>query len=347
MLSIKKIFLFTIFLSFVVIFPYITFAQNVPTALQNIELSLSNNNPVPGQDVTLTVKGYSTNVNSANIIWYTNGVETKKGVGQTTLTVKAPELGKKTNISVTIVAIDGKIYKQSAEIGSGSIDIILETSGYVPAYFSGKITPVFQNDIKIVAMPHIADANGVEYDPKNLVYKWEKDGIVLNSASGYGKQHLIIPGTTVPRPFGIIVTATTRDGSRQARVLTNITYRDPSVRFYANDPLYGPMFNRELSGRVYLNTQRELGVLAIPFGFDKPINNIGSLNLSWLINGTLKSDLSQNESIIIRSPEGSFGTSDIGLRINNSKNILQAGENIFSVSFKANTDNTQDEEISF
>lgn len=343
MRSITYIILFIVTLSITAFFPTTTMGQ-LPNG---IELSPSTSSPIPGQNVTITLKGYSTDIESANIVWYVNGVEAKRGVGMISHDITAPTLGKTIEVSANAISVSGRTYTASINIGSGSIDIIFETSGFVHPFFKGKITSVFQNQIKITAIPHLADSNGVEYDPKNLVYKWEKDGIVLGNDSGYGKQTLTIPGSTVPRPFNILVTASTRDGSKQTRTLTNVVYNDPSVRFYSNDPLYGPLFNRELSGRVFLNTQREIGVLAIPYGFDKPINNIGDLKLEWKINGSTKSELSQNESIIIRSPEGSFGTSDIGLRINNANQILQAGENIFNVSFRATKDGVQTEQISF
>lgn len=347
MRSITHIIFYCVAVFTFVILPIQTYAQGIPTSPSGIEISLSSNNPVPGQQVTVTAKSFSTDIDAATIVWTVNGTEVKRGVGQTTIIVTAPTLGKKTNVTVAAITVGGKTLTNSVSIGSGSIDIITETSGYVPVFFMGKLAPVLQNSIKIVAIPHIADSNGVEYNPANLVYKWEKDGIVLGNDSGYGKQTLTISGTTVPRPFSITVTATTRDSSRQAKTITDITYTDPTLRFYANDPLYGPLFNRQLSGRVFLSTQRELGVLAVPFGFDKPNNNIGSLALSWLINGTERTSLSQNESIIIRSPENSFGTSDIGLRIQDPQHILQRAENAFTVSFKASTDGSASEDISF
>jgi hypothetical protein len=259
----------------------------------------------------------------------------------TSIVTKAPELGKKKIVSATIISVNEKRQSASIEIGSGSIDIITETSGYNHPFFLGKFSPVFQNNIKIIAVPHIADSNGVEFNPNNLVYTWEKDGLVIGDASGYAKQSLVISGSTVPRPFTITVTASTRDGKRQAKIATNVSYSDPEIQFYSNDPLYGPLFNKALSNRVYLDTQRELGVIMIPYGFDKPSNDIGSLRLSWDINGSENQNLSRNESIIVRSPQGTFGSSDIGLRIQNTSQILQSAVNAFSVSFRSSNEENQ------
>lgn len=322
--------------------PLSLFAQGIPTSINGIELSLSSNNPVPGQNVTITARSYTIDIDSATIIWKIDGKEMKRGVGDTKYVVSAPPLSKVITINVIAIASDGKIVSNNISLGSGSVDIITESSGYLPPFFNGKIPLVFQNNLKIIAVPHLADESGVEYNPKDIVYRWEKNDLFMNDNSGYGKQNITIPGSLIPRPFDMTVTATSKDGKHQAKTITTISYNDPKILFYSNDPLYGPLFNISIPNKLYLNNNREANILAVPYGFDKPRNDIGNLNFIWSINGNEETSLSKNESITVRSPETSFGTSDIQLTITNNENILQKTQNLFQIVFKALSSNNNE-----
>ncbi|MEK7609907.1 MAG: hypothetical protein AAB470_02185 [Patescibacteria group bacterium] len=328
----SSLLLFCIFTFF--LFTSITSAQ-VPISVGGLELTASSDNPVPGQTVTITARSYIVDINTAKISWIINGKTEQNATGATTLKVVAPDLGKKLNVDVSATTPEGRNIKASIVVGSGSIDIIVETSGYTHPFFKGKIPPVYQNTVKIVAIPHIANSSGVEYDPKNLVYQWKKNDRVIEDQSGYGKQALILTGEIVPRPYDISVTAWPRDIEARAQGYINIAVGGPSINFYINDPLYGPLFNRVIGDVIRIGSQKETGVLAVPFGFDKPVNGIGNLTYSWLINGLQDSGLSKNESLVLRAPDNSSGSSNIQLDIRNPDKILQGESGGFSASFSA------------
>ena len=262
----KFAFLFTVFC---LLFTVYTYAQSIPTGIDSISLTASTDNPTPGQMVTITATSYSFDINSATITWTVDGKRVQKGIGLLTYSAKAPALGKKSIINVAAVNPDGSNYSNSITLGSGSIDLIIESDGYTPPFFQGKTPLVFQNIVKVIAIPHLANSSGKEYDPATLVYNWKKDdGTVLGDQSGYGKQAISLKGNIVPRPFYLIVTATTRDGSAQAQSLIQITPTSPSIVFYNNDLLYGPLFNNAISNSFHIGSQREVNVFASLFGFN-------------------------------------------------------------------------------
>lgn len=306
-------------------------AQSVPLSVGGLQLTASTNNPAPGDSVIVTAKSYTDDLSSSNLTWTVNGVVAEKGVGATSLTVTAPALGKHLTVSVSAITSSNTGLGDSIVVGSGAVDLILESSGYVPPFFSGKVDPAYQNDVTVVAIPHLMSSSGGEYDPSGLVYQWKKNGSVLQSQSGYGKQSIVMAGDILPRPYTMSVTATSRDGSAQAEGYISVTPDLPSISFYANDPLYGPLYNRALGSNVVIGSEKEAGVIAVPYGFDRA----GGLSFSWSINGVTDPSLSSNDSITLRAPEGQTGSSNIALTISSAQKILQGVENEFSANFMA------------
>lgn len=330
-LGAKSIILSTVFFGIFII----AHAQGVPNTIGGIELTPSTSNPSPGQSVTITARSYSMDINSANITWTAGGKTIAKGIGSTVITITAPTMGKTITINITAVTPDGASFDNSLVLTSGTVDMILESDGYKPSTFLGKLPIVYQNTVKITAIPHMANSSGIEYDPKTLLYKWEQNGNALEDASGYSRQSVSIPGTLIPRPYVMSVTALTRDGSLQAVGYVSINPGSPSIIFYRNDPLYGPLYNNALAGTMYLGAQRETGVLAVPYGFNAPTSGLGDLALTWFINDAEHPELATNPSVTLRAPDALAGSSNIELNISNSKNILQKASASFQAVFSA------------
>ncbi len=310
-------------------------AQGVPVGANGLDISISTDNPIPEQNLTITAKSYSIDINSATITWTVDGKVVQKGIGMITLDIKAPVLGKEKKVLVTAVSSNGITFSNSTIIGSGSIDLILENNGYTPTFFRGKTPTSYQNNVNVIAYPHLADSKGVEYDPKTLVYQWKKNSRVVEDQSGYGKQVYTHLGEIVPREAVITVTVSTRDGMKRASATTIIEYSSPTLSFYIDDPLYGPLWNRAVSENIYIGSEKETGVLMTPYGFNKPVNELGNLILTWMINGYERPELATNESVILRAPENSQGSSNIELTIRNKKEILQTASASFSAQFSS------------
>jgi hypothetical protein len=319
--------------SFFILISSIVQAQ-IPSA-GGLELSVSSDNPIPGQTVTITARSYSVDINAATITWVVDGKNSGQGTGKNTLNITAPVLGRKMTVQVTAVTPDGLRLVGSATIGSGSIDMILESNGYVSPLFLGKLQPIYQNAVKIVAVPHLANASGVEYDPTTLLYKWSKNDRAVEDQSGYGKQSIKLVGELVPRPYTLSVIVSSRDGNVQGQGRIDVTPVAPFISFYINDPLYGALFNRVVGNSLRIGSQKETSILAVPYGFNKPITGLGDLALSWLINGTEHVELASTDSIVLRAPNESAGSSDIQLKMRNNEQILQSANTGFTASFSA------------
>lgn len=316
-------------------------AQGVPTSIKGIDLKLSNDNPAPGQQLTVTAESFVSDLNSANIIWTLNGSLYQKGVGITSIQVQAPNIGKKLGIAVLAETADGRELKDSIDIGSGSVDFIIENGGYVPPFFRGKVALSYQNVYRLVAIPHIADSSGKEYDPRTLVYQWIKDSNVVSDQSGYGKQVFIWQDEIVPRQRAIDVRVTTRDSGARAEKIILFQAQNPFIAFYTNDSLYGPLYNKAMGNSVGLGKSGELSIIAVPYGFNKPSDGVGDLSFSWLVNSVEQAALSASQSIVLRSPMDTAGSSKIQLQIKNNNDILQGAQNAFTAVFSPSNSGTK------
>lgn len=312
-------------------------AQTVPVSA-GLEIYSSIQSPSPGQNIVISAKSYNTDLNSATIVWSVNGSEVKRGIGATTLNTTAPIAGKMSTIIVTAIALDGSRLTGSTVVGSGSVDLIVEADGYVPALFLGKVHPTHENKVKVIAIPHLTQSNGVEYDPATLIYEWRRNESVLQSQSGYGKNSLTIDGSLIPRVFTVSVTIRSRNGDAVVNGLVTISPEPASLAMYIDDPLYGPLFNKALGSQINLGSERESAILGVPFGFNSTQPN--DIAYEWMINGSLRQDLLTNQSIIVRAPDDSAGTSLISLKVRNTRNILQSALGGFTVSFSAPREET-------
>lgn len=328
---------------FVVAFcAYATLTHAQMSVTGGLELTASTDNPVPGQTVTVTARSYTIDINAARVTWTVNGTVMRNAAGATSYEVIAPPLGKRTTIEVSAVTTEGVTVKSSIIIGSGSIDLIFESDGYTPPFFRGKLTPVYQNTLRITAIPHLANSSGTEYDPTTLVYQWKRNGRVIEGQSGYGRQTLTLTGEVVPRPYDISVAVWSRDNSASTEAITAIDVTGPRIGFYLDDPLYGPLYNKSVGSTVRIGDNKEVSVLSVPFGFNKPSDDNGDLDIVWGLNGRGVTNLRGHESIILRSPEGA-GTSQVQINIRNTDKILQGASATFSALFNS----TAQEQASF
>ncbi|MEI8248948.1 MAG: hypothetical protein WCG07_00420 [Candidatus Taylorbacteria bacterium] len=326
----RRVLLLTCSLFFITLF---THAQITSLSATGLDLTASSDNPVPGQQVTITARSFSADINTANIIWVVNGKTAQSGIGLVKLDVTAPPLGKSLNIDVTAVTPAGRRMNTPIVVSSGAIDIITETDGYAPPFYSGKNIPVYENAVTTIAVPHIADETGKEYDPKTLVYQWKKDDLVLEDQSGYGKQAVTIQGDIIPRDYTLTLTAWPRSGPGRAEILIPVSYTSPTAQFYVKDPLYGTLFNTAVRNNLRIGSQKETGVRVVPFGINKPIDSLGDLVLTWMINGIEHTELAGDDSIVLRAPSDVGGSSNISLDIRNTNQILQKASASFSALF--------------
>ena len=326
-LNIFYVTFFTIIFSFIFV---ISIHAQIPNSIDGVEIGSDPENPNPGQNVTVSVESYNTDLNSASVVWLVNGKNYAQGTGLKSVSVSAPSLGKNTSIVTIIMTAEGKEVRKSITIKSGSVDLVWESEGYIPPFYKGKAVFAYENLVKITAMPHLSNNESAELDSRTLIYKWKKNDKVVLDQSGYGKQTLIIK-EDIPRPIDIELEVTTKNGSQKGVAFITLQPGEPSISFYEEDPLYGVLYNKAIINRISLSNQ-EINIRAVPYNFTSYAKN-SPLTYSWSINNLLQPELSTNQSIILRTRGDTEGSSAISLEVRNTDDILQGARNAIDVLF--------------
>ena len=308
------------------------------TSINGIDIAINPSNPAPGADVSVSVESYSTDLNVASITWYVDGKSLAKGTGLKSISVTAPVNGKSIQVVAAIDTAEGANIKKVVTIQPGDVDLIWETSGFVPPMYRGKISLAYQNRVKITAVPHFYDKNGKQLDPAKLLYKWKNGDTVLGDQSGYGKQSVIIAGSIIPREIEMDVLVTAPDQKNTAgESQVAIDASKPTIVFYPDDPLYGVMYGTSIANALRF-FHNEIKVVAVPYGFD--IND-PALSYNWNINNVSQDNLTSSRSVVLRVADGQQGSSDIELSMVNSGNkILQGATEAFTALFDTTKNTT-------
>jgi hypothetical protein len=329
-----KLTIFLLSFTLAVLIPAITHAQ-VPSSIDGVMIDTYPTAPAPRQSTTVSVDSYATDLSSASIIWLVDGKEFAKGTGKKSITVTAPPLGKVMSVIAVIMTVEGREVRKGITIKSGGVDLIWETDGYIPPFYKGKSLYAYQNTVRFTAMPHFAGPNGTELDPSTLVYKWTDNDQVVLDQSGYGHQTLTLQ-KDLPLSLEVQVEVSTKNGSDKAIKTISLDPGNPNVSFYVDDPLYGTLYNKSVSGQLSL-TNQELNILAVPYTFS--FSDHYPLTYVWSINDAERPDLSTNQLITLRTKGDVEGSSNILVDVRSKHYILEGAKNILNVLFHKKTAN--------
>ncbi len=327
---------YAIFISFVLIcalgFSKYTSAQAI-SVQTSVNIELVPQIPKAGDLVTVYLSSYSTNINTATITWRVDGKTIKSGVGEKTFSFNMGNEGVKTNLSVTIRTQAGESITKTIPLRATSVDLIWQTDGVVPPFYKGKAMFSHQNNVTVIAMPHLVNSSGVEISSKNLVYTWKKNGSVMESVSGFGKSTYTFEGSIISRNIDVSVEVTSSNSASMGFATLKLQPKEPDIIFYKKDPTYGIELNKALNGNVLLNGSSEVTVIGIPFSFNSKDETSGSLNYKWSINGVVTGEDNNQDVQTFRQKEGSSGTAKISLSIENPNRVLQYASRNFNLTF--------------
>ena len=293
--------------------------------------------PKPNETVYVSLTSYATNINSANITWSVNDEIKQSGMGQKSFTFSVGAMNTTTTLNITIETQEGEVVEKTLRIKPAGVDLIWESEGFVPPFYKGKSLFSHQNKVTLVALPHITSSNGSEINAKNLIYTWKKNGSVIESASGFGKNTYSFVSSLISRPFSISVDVTTTDETGIGYTGINVTPTEPSVVFYRKDPIYGIEFQKALYGTTELVDSKELTVVGMPLFFGTTNQTSSGLIYKWSVNGSPTNNGPQQFVQVFRQLEGTSGTANISLSVENTIKILQYGSSNFNLMFGANS----------
>ena len=208
-------------------------------------------------------------------------------------------------------------------INAQSIDILWQGETYTPPFYKGKTLWSTQSGITLVAIPHGLGSSA------NLNYKWTRNGTVLGNISGRGKNTLTFVDSILSRPQTFKVDILSSEDKVLASASHTFIPTSPNLAVYENNPLYGFMFHKEMTGTHRLEG-REVTFTAFPFFFSASNRVEDILGYDWRTNigGT-----ETRNSVTYRTPENVAGTSQVSVKASNRDRIMQSAEKSFMVQF--------------
>ncbi len=298
---------------------------------QQVSSAVSNENPTPGQEVTISLTAYGTDLNAATISWSVNGKRVEGGTGYTQFTLTAGKNGETKTVVATIIPTTGPSISKTFTISPQDVSIIYESDGYVPPFYKGKGVYTREGTVTLVAVPNLM-VNGTKLSPSALTYKWIVDGTVQGSKSGYGRNSLSYTGSILGNDSIVEVEVSSAGGTKGKGTIL-LSPQEPEALLYEQSPLYGTLFNKELSRNGFFLKEKEVTVAAIPFSTSASSLENGALSYKWSINGSSIPVPETQNFATLRNSTGEKGTSNIGVTVSNTTHLLQMMRNTLSINF--------------
>lgn len=335
-----KYFVFSLILLFL-FNPFSGLNAQIGATSQDVNVNIVPATPGQYKIVNITLESYSIDINSSMITWRVNGAQKSAGRGQKTFNFTTGSYTETTTVNIIIESVNGEVINKTLRIKPTDVDLVWESEGYTPPFYRGKSDFTYQNKVTFIATPHITNSSGVEISPKNLVYKWKKNGSVIEDASGFGKNSYSLKGSIIARPIDITVEVTNLSADIKASAHLTVTPKDPLVLLYRKSPLYGIEFQKAISGNIEMK-EKEIAVVGVPYFFGGTLSSSPKFIYKWMINGTKINENPSETTGVFRQAEGVSGTSNISLSVENNTDVLQLAKNSFQVTFGENQNENSD-----
>lgn len=277
-------------------------------------------NPDPNTKVYIDLADYSTDLDRATISWFLNDKNMLSGVGKKSFSFSNGNVGQTTKVKVTILTAENRTIEKTFSFTPSSLSLLAEVRAYTPPFYKGRAIFATQGTLHVVALPEFVDTDGNYIDPSKLIYKWKRNGQLLNDVSGYGKNVVDISEGVPLGAMEITVDATSFDNALTANARLVLSSQDPKVLFYEKDPLYGYLFNHALFSPFSL-TNNEVSITAFPYFFTGARSG-STLTYDWSMNDSIVSS-GANDTMIFKNTTGDSGTSQISVTTKNPDRIFQ------------------------
>ena len=293
---------------------------------ESFTVSVSPQYPEPQSQATLSVLSSSIDLANAIMVVSVAGKEIYQGSVRPT-DIQLGKTGSITNAKVTISSA-GANYSKTVSIQPQDVSIIAEPISSAPILYLGKPLIPIGGNVRIIAVANVRDAGGKTVDPSALSYLWTVDGVQIANASGIGKEVIIAAAPLEYRSRSVSVDISSQDKSLVGGASFSFTAKEPLVRIYENDPLFGILFDKALSSSYEISGAEDT-LFAAPFSF--PLTN-GAPTLEWFLNGTTAQT---GNSITLRPTGSGQGSASLSL-VASSGELTKVTESL-SLLFGAKT----------
>ncbi len=324
-----------LFLLIAIFLPFQTFAQlssSFSSITERAVIELSPEFPEPNQTVTAKVRSSSyESLDSANIVWHINDVERKRGIGETTFQFTAPEPGRNMELFVTVEKNEQDTFANFINIQTAELDLIYEANTYTPPFYKGRSIFTPQSTITFSALAKVYE-NGALLPKNRVTYNWYVNDNFVSDLSGTGKDSMIFQGDILSRPFSVSVSVGSANSNTKSRKKVVINAIQPKVVLYENNPIYGNMLEKALTGTFNFDREK-VSLTAIPYFFSTNNRNSSQLTYKWYENGQRIGNETFGSFINYLNPNlAKSGVSNISVEVDHGNSFLQSGKSFFQVN---------------
>lgn len=301
-------------------------AQSLPGFGGDVTLTVTPEFPRAHENVTISARGFSIDLNRAEVSWYLNGKLEKKAVGGATFSFRAGALGTTSSLAVVIQSPSQGSFRETLVIRPAEVDILWEADAYTPPFYKGKGLLPSSSAVTLTAMPSLVAGSGRALESAALVYSWEQDGRKLLAESGFGKRSVTITGPLLFQESIISLEASSLDKSITAKRTIVLSPVEPSIVFYEKHPLRGILYARTLEN-IFSLLKDEVILRAEPFFFPRSALKGGVSDFLWSVNGAGVLPQETNE-LVLRNEDEESGSSRVNLVVRDAEKLLQAAATI-------------------
>lgn len=294
-------------LSILFIFSPVTNAQNT-TNEPNINITISPQDPMPGELVTFKAQSFEANLDLAVITWEF-GEEKKSGLGEKEFVVRAPNTEEGViSVSAKLILSGGIEVNKKSLIFVTSHDVLWEAvnSTTIP-FYKGKKIPIRENSLRVAVISPNLNKNETSF-------VWARNNKSFETKSST-KDFIDFTNTEINNKEEVSVNITNKNTSA-VRTLS-IPFASRKVLFYEFNPVFGLNLGNALKDKVS-SYENITNILAVPLGMNKNLTP----RTIWKISGEEVYDLEKSNLISFVNPEEQ-GIVSIYLELENIKNLYQ------------------------
>jgi hypothetical protein len=225
----------------------------------------------------------------------------------------------------------------NATVSTGNaspIDLLFESSSYVPPFYRGRPLPSAGSTMHFVAIAHFTSATGATIADSNIAYTWSVDGRVQGSLSGAGKSSILLPAPTLYGSNTVSVDAQATGGSAHGSASLSVSSIDPQPTLYQDDPLIGIEYYNALGAQTSI-PDIEMTFATIPYFVAANGLNDPRLSWNWTINNQPVVASSSGNEITVNATN-SNGLASLAVSVTSRVNPLLDAQGTWNLSFGAN-----------
>ena len=305
------------------------FADAAP---QDIRIAVRPSSPAPGEIVSVSLESYVTDLNRANIIWSVNGKVVEQGRGIKSIETPAATLGKATVISISVSTIDMGVVEKSLSIRPAGVVLLWQASSYTPPFYRGKALAPSETRLTAVAIPNMVNRSGQRLRNDEIVFTWRRNGSVVGSQSGTGKNSFSFENGRLPGDEPLVEAELSAPGenlSAYGQLVVPMTA--PSIVFYKNHPLRGILLEKALLSPFTL-TESEITLIAYPYYKEGLRIGDDSTAYEWRVNNETARGTGQSNELTLRAPGGS-GSALISFGFQNLSKLFESAVQTLTINF--------------